>query len=38
MSDAARNLAHNIRAGSGNHGLTEDQLYNIFKDCSQIKC
>ena len=37
MSDAARNLAHNIRAGSGNHGLTEDQLYNIFKDCSQIE-
>jgi hypothetical protein len=37
MSDAARNLARNIRAGSGNHGLSEEQLYNIFKDCSQIE-
>lgn len=36
MSEAARNLAQNIRAGSGNHGLTEDQLYEVFKDCNHI--
>ncbi len=36
MSDAARNLARNIRAGSGNHGLTEDQLYDVFKNCGQL--
>ena len=29
---SARILAKNIRMGSGNHGLTEDQLYEIFKD------
>ena len=37
MNNTARNLARNIRAGSGNHGLTEEQLYNIFKDCSNIE-
>ena len=36
MNDAARNLSRNIRAGSGNHGLTEDQLYDIFKGCGQL--
>jgi len=34
--DLARTLAQNIRAGSGNHGLTEDQLYNIFCNCNKI--
>lgn len=32
----ARILAQNIRTGSGNHGLTEDQLYDIFSKCSKI--
>lgn len=32
--DPIRNLARNIRAGSGNHGLTEEQLFDIFKGCS----
>lgn len=36
MNSLARILAQNIRSGSGNHGLTEDQLYNIFKDCNSI--
>jgi len=36
MTDIARILAQNIRSGSGNHGLTEDQLYNIFKHCNNI--
>jgi hypothetical protein len=36
MNDPARILAKNIRAGSGNHGLTEDQLYEIFSNCSRI--
>lgn len=36
MNTLARTLAQNIRSGSGNHGLTEDQLYNIFKDCNNI--
>lgn len=35
MNDPIRNLAHNIRVGSGNHGLSEDQLYEIFKNCGQ---
>lgn len=35
MIDSARILAQNIRAGSGNHGMTEDELYDIFKHCSQ---
>ncbi len=30
ISDPARTLAQNIRAGAGNHGLSEDQLYQIF--------
>ena len=30
--NSARILAKNIRMGSGNHGLNEDQLYDIFKD------
>lgn len=34
--DLARTLAKNIRSGSGNHGLTEDQLYDIFSKCSKI--
>jgi hypothetical protein len=33
--DPARALAQNIRAGSGNHGMTEDELYDVFKNCSQ---
>jgi hypothetical protein len=36
MTDAARTLAQNIRSGSGNHGLTEDQLYDVFKHCANI--
>jgi hypothetical protein len=36
MTDTARILAQNIRSGSGNHGLTEDQLYNVFKHCNNI--
>ncbi len=34
MSDPARILAENIRAGSGNHGLNENDLYNIFSNCN----
>lgn len=36
MTDQARILAQNIRAGSGNHGLTEDQLYDVFKHCNNV--
>lgn len=36
MIELARILAQNIRSGSGNHGLTEDQLYDIFKMCNSI--
>lgn len=36
MNKLANALAKNIRAGSGNHGLTEDQLYNIFKNCNNV--
>ena len=36
MTNAARVLAQNIRSGSGNHGLTEDQLYDVFKHCNNI--
>jgi hypothetical protein len=36
MSGLARILAQNIRSGSGNHGLTEDQLYNIFSKCDRV--
>jgi hypothetical protein len=32
----ARFLARNVRLGSGNHGLTEDQLYEIFKHASNV--
>lgn len=32
----ARLLAKNIRIGSGNHGLTEDQLYDVFKHCINV--
>ena len=34
--DKARILSQNIRAGSGNHGLTEDQLYEIFKHSNNV--
>ena len=36
MTDTARILAQNIRSGSGNHGLTEDQLYDIFRHCDRV--
>jgi hypothetical protein len=36
MNQPARILAQNIRSGSGNHGLSEDQLYEIFSHCSNI--
>lgn len=36
MTDLARVLAKNVREGSGNHGLTEDQLYNVFVHCPNI--
>jgi len=36
MADLARVLAKNIREGSGNHGLTEDQLYDVFVHCPNI--
>jgi hypothetical protein len=35
-NQTARILAQNIRTGSGNHGLTEDQLYEIFAGCNKI--
>ena len=34
MNNSAKALAKNIRRGSGNHGLSEEELYDIF---SQIK-
>jgi len=34
MDDLARILAENIRAGSGNHGLDENSLYEIFSNCN----
>jgi hypothetical protein len=34
--DLARILAQNIRAGSGNHGLTEQQLYQVFSQCDNV--
>lgn len=37
MTDLARTLAQNIRTGSGNHGLTEDQLYEVFKHCDKVE-
>lgn len=37
MSDLAKTLAQNIRAGSGNHGLTEDQLYQVFSNCNNVE-
>jgi hypothetical protein len=36
MSKLARILAQNIRSGSGNHGLTEDQLYEIFQPVNNV--
>ena len=36
MTNLARILAQNIRSGSGNHGLTEDQLYDIFSQCDRV--
>jgi hypothetical protein len=36
MNTLARILSQNIRSGSGNHGLTEDQLYSIFENCDNI--
>lgn len=36
MQDLARILAQNIRAGSGNHGLTEEQLYQVFAHCDNV--
>ena len=36
MNSLARILAQNIRSGSGNHGLTEDQLHDVFKNCTNI--
>lgn len=36
MNDLARTLAQNIRAGSGNHGLTEEQLYQVFCHCDNV--
>lgn len=37
MTELARILAKNIRQGSGNHGLSEDQLYDVFSHCSDIE-
>lgn len=37
MTDLARVLAQNIRAGSGNHGLSEDSLYQIFASSSDVE-
>lgn len=37
MLNSARLLARNIRTGSGNHGLTEDQLYKIFASCNCVE-
>ena len=36
MQDLARILAQNIRAGSGNHGLTEEQLYQVFAHSDNV--
>lgn len=36
INEPAKNLARNIRTGSGNHGLTEDQLYDVFKNCHDV--
>jgi len=36
MIDKAKILAKNIRAGSGNHGLKESQLYDILKNCPDV--
>lgn len=37
MNEQAKILARNIRTGSGNHGLTEDQLYEVLKHCADIE-
>jgi hypothetical protein len=34
--DQAKILAKNIRIGSGNHGLSESQLYDIFKNVKDV--
>lgn len=36
-NDLARTLAKNIRAGSGNHGLSEDVLYDILSKTSDVE-
>lgn len=36
MTDKARILAQNIRNGSGNHGLSEEQLYQVFSHSNNI--
>lgn len=35
--DPIRTLAENIRAGSGNHGLSEDAIYQILSNASDIE-
>lgn len=37
MTDSIRTFAKNISQGSGGHGLTEDQLYAIFANCTNIE-
>jgi hypothetical protein len=34
--DLARILAQNIHSGSGNHGLSEEELYTILQQCTDI--
>lgn len=36
MTDSARILAQNIRQGSGGHGLSEDELYQLFENCAYL--
>lgn len=35
--DLARILSQNISAGSGNHGLNADQLYQVFGSCKNLE-
>jgi len=37
INDLARTLAKNIREGSGNHGLSEDALYDILCKSSDVE-
>ena len=37
MKDLAKILAKNIHSGSGNHGLSEEELYNLFKNCNKLE-